>query len=160
MITLVYRGVPSTVHSIRFFWRSCGISAAWLPSVPCCDGSIVYLCLFIVRLRSLCRVGGRSFFCAIYGFVSVAWCCDPALCCLASRFASREVPLLGFYACVGYLSCVFPVASALVALPVPAQVLVVALRSVAKVAILSPNPRFCASFADFCSWLGNFHACA
>ena len=67
------------------------------------------------------------------------------------------MPLLVFYACVGFLSCVFPVASALVALPVPAQVLVVALSSVAEVAIFSPNPRFFrASFGDFCSWLGIF----
>ena len=31
------------------------------------------------------------------------------------------MPLLVFYACVGYLSCIFPVAYALVALLVPAQ---------------------------------------
>ena len=37
---------------------------------------------------------------------------------------------------------VFPVAFALLALTVPAQVLVVALRSVAEVATFSPNPQF------------------
>ena len=36
----------------------------------------------------------------------------------------------------------FLVAFAMVALPVPAQVLVVALRIVAEVAIFSPNPQF------------------
>ena len=40
------------------------------------------------------------------------------------------------------MSCVIPVASALVALQVPAQDLVVALRGVGEVAIFSPNPRF------------------
>ena len=59
----------------------------------------------------------------------------PHLCCLTSRFAYREVPLLFFLG-------VFPVAFALIALTVPAQVLVVALRSVAEVATFTPNPRF------------------
>ena len=50
--------------------------------------------------------------------------------------------LMGFYAWVGYLSYVIPVASALVAQWVPAQVLVVALRSVARMVNFSPNPQF------------------
>ena len=41
----------------------------------------------------------------------------------------------------GIWSCVIPVAFALIALMVPEQVLVVALRSVAEVAT-SPNPQF------------------
>ena len=60
-----------------------------------------------------------------------------------------------------------PVASALVAQQDTAQGLVDALHSVAQVAIFSPNPRsfppthcFCASFGEFCSWLGTFRACA
>ena len=42
----------------------------------------------------------------------------------------------------GFWSCVFPVAFALITLTVPAQVLVVALRSVAEVAAFSPNTQF------------------
>ena len=62
-------GVPSTFGAasllglllFQFFMRACGISAAWLLSVPYSGGSIIYLCLLIVRLHSGCRVGGRSF---------------------------------------------------------------------------------------------------
>ena len=53
LVNRVYR-----VHLMQFFLRAGGVSAAWLPSVPYCGGSIVYLCLLIVRLRSLCTVQG------------------------------------------------------------------------------------------------------
>ena len=78
--------------------------------------------------------GGPQLLLRTFGFVSVAW---PRLCCLASRIASREVPLLGFMREFVLCPVFIPVASALVA-----QDLVVALRSVAMVAIFSPNPRF------------------
>ena len=64
------------------------------------------------------------------------------LVCLASRIASCEVPLQGFCSSVRYLLYIVPIASALVALQVPALVLLVALRSVAKMANFSPYPRF------------------
>ena len=50
--------------------------------------------------------------------------------------------LIGFLGMCGIWSCVFPAAFALIALTVPAQVLVVALRSVAGVAAFSPNLQF------------------
>ena len=56
----------------------------------------------------------------------------------------------------GIWSCVFPVAFALVALTVPAQVLVVALRSVAEVATFSPNPRFSRQYGGFLFVFGEF----
>ena len=49
----------------------------------------------------------------------------------------------------GIWFCVFPVAFALIALTVPAQVLVVALRSVAELAAFSPIPRFLALVLGF-----------
>ena len=49
----------------------------------------------------------------------------------------------------GIWSCVFPVAFALIALTVLAQVLVVALRSVAEVAAFSPIPRILALVLGF-----------
>ena len=52
-----------------------------------------------------------------------------------------------------------PVASALFAQQDTAQDLV-ALRSVAKVAIFPQICDFRASFGDHCLWLGNFRACA
>ena len=67
---------------------------------------------------------------------------QPRLCCLASRIASREVPLLGFMREFVLCPVFIPVASALVAQQDTAQDLVVALCSVAMVAIFSPNPRF------------------
>ena len=54
------------------------------------------------------------------------------------------------------MSCVFPVASALVALQLPPQDLVVALRSVAEVAIYSLNPQFSRSFWGFLFVVGEF----
>ena len=57
---------------------------------------------------------------------------------------------------VSYLSCVFPVASVLVALRVPKQVLAVALHSVAEVAIFSPNPQFSRCFGGFLFVVGVF----
>ena len=98
LITLVNRVFQ--VHLMRFFLRACGVSAAWLPSVPYCSGGIIYLCMLIVRLRLLCMVGGRSFFCAIYGFVCrlALW---SRLCCLTSRFATSVVPFLVL--CVSWL---------------------------------------------------------
>ena len=62
----------------------------------------------------------------------------PLPVCIASRIASREVPLQGFYTSVRYLSCMVPVASARVAQQVPAPVLLVALRRVASVANFFP----------------------
>ena len=58
------------------------------------------------------------------------------------------------------MSCVIPVASALFALQVPAQDLVIALRSVAEVANFPQMRGFRDSFGDFFSWLGYFRACA
>ena len=66
----------------------------------------------------------------------------PHLYCLPSRFTYREVPLLFFLGMCGFGSCVFPGTFALIALTVPAQVLVVALSSVAEVAAFSPSPWF------------------
>ena len=56
----------------------------------------------------------------------------------------------------GIWSCDFPVAFALIALTVPAQVLVVALHSVAEVATFSPNPRFSCKFWGFLFVFGEF----
>ena len=42
----------------------------------------------------------------------------------------------------GISSCVFHVAFEMITLTVPAQVLIVVLRSVTDVAVFSPNPRF------------------
>ena len=66
----------------------------------------------------------------------------PFLYCLPSRFPYREVPLLVFLGMCGIWSCVFHVAFAMITLTVPAQVLIVALRSVADVAAFSPIPWF------------------
>ena len=49
---------------------------------------------------------------------------------------------IGFLGLCGLWSCVFHVAFALITLTVPAQVLVVALRSVAEVAAFSATTRF------------------
>ena len=57
----------------------------------------------------------------------------------------------------GIWSCVFPVAFVL---PVPAQVLVVALCSVAEVAAYSPNPRFLALVLGFSCLAWGFFALA
>ena len=50
--------------------------------------------------------------------------------------------MIGFLGMCGIWSFVFPGACALITLTVPAQVLVVSLRSVAEVAAFSPNTRF------------------
>ena len=50
--------------------------------------------------------------------------------------------MIGFLGLCGVWSFVFPGLCELITLPVPAQVLVVALRSVAEVAAFSPNTRF------------------
>ena len=57
--------------------------------------------------------------------------------------------LIGFLGMCGIWACVFPVAFAVIALTVPTQVLVVALRSVAEVAAFSPIPRFLARVLGF-----------
>ena len=49
---------------------------------------------------------------------------------------------LGFLGICGVWSCVFQVAFAVITRTVPAQVLIVALHSVADVAAFSPIPRF------------------
>ena len=48
----------------------------------------------------------------------------------------------GFLGLCGIWYFVFPGSCELITLPVPAQVLVIALRSVAAVAVFSPNTRF------------------
>ena len=75
LITLVNQ--VFRVHSMRFFLRACGVSAALLPSVPYFGGGIIYLCMLIVRLRSVCRVGAAASF-ARFMTSSVAWRCGPA----------------------------------------------------------------------------------
>ena len=92
-------------------------------------------------------MGGRSFSCACFGFVSVIWRCG----CLASRVASREVPLLVFMREFVLCPVFNPIASAVAERLGTAQDFVDALRSVAKVAVFSPDPWFSASFWEFCS---------
>ena len=87
-------------------------------------------------------MGGRSFSCASFGFVSVVWRCGPRLGCLASRVASREVPLLVFMRELVLCPVFISVASA-VATPLDnAQDLVDALLSVTLGSGFSPDPWF------------------
>ena len=74
--------------------------------------------------------------CAFYGFVSVAWSCNPTFIAYPHGLPIVRYPYW-FLGMCGIWSCVFPVAFALIALTVPAQVLVIALRSVAEVAAFS-----------------------
>ena len=76
-----------------------------------------------------------------FGFVCVAWCCNPNF--LAYPHGLPVVRYLYcFFRHVWYCSCVCHVAFALITRTIPAQVLPVALRSVAVVAVSSPIPRF------------------
>ena len=109
LITLASRGLR--VHSMRFFWRACGV-------------------------------------CAFYGFVSVAWSCDPTFIAYPHGLPIVRYPCW-FFRHVWYLVLCFSVAFALIVPTVPAQVLVVALRSVAEVAAFSPNPRVLALVLGF-----------
>ena len=106
---------------------STSVKYSRVPSVPRTLDAVLLACLRCLRILWLrqCRMELR-----------------PHLYCLPSRFPYREIPLLIFLGMCGIWSCVFPVAFVLIALTVPAQVLVVALRSVAEVATFSPNPRF------------------
>ena len=76
------------------------------------------------------------------------WLCQcrmvlrPLLYCLPSRFTYSEVPLLFFLGMCGVWSGVFQVAFAVITRTVPAQVLIVALRSVADMAAFSPILQF------------------
>ena len=72
-----------------------------------------------------------------FGFVNVAWCCDPTFFLPTLTVYYREVPLLGFRLvwCWSGVSVVF----ALIARTIPAPVFVLALRSAADVAIFFLN---------------------
>ena len=62
LITLLSR--VFRVHSVRFFLRACGISAAWLPSVPLA-GCSLFTCvcsLYTCACCARCGGGGGSFF--------------------------------------------------------------------------------------------------
>ena len=83
--------------------------------------------------------------CAFYGLVSAAWRCDPTFLAYPHGLPIVRYPY-GFLGMCGIWSCVFPVAFALT---VRAQVLVVALRSVAEVAAFSPIPWFFALVLGF-----------
>ena len=74
----------------------------------------------------------------IFGFVSVAWCCDPSFIVYQHGLSIVRY-LYWFFRHVWYWSCVFHVAFAMITRTVPAQVLVVALRSVADVAAFFPD---------------------
>ena len=77
----------------------------------------------------------------IFGFASVAWCCAPPLLPTLTVYLSWGT-FTGFLGMCGVWSCVFHVEFAVITRKVPAQVLIVALRSVADVAAFSPIPRF------------------
>ena len=102
-------------------------------------------------------MGGRSFSCALYGFVGVGWRCGPYLGYLASRITSRVVIFIVFLReLVRYPVCVHG-ASAVAAQQEDAQDLLDALRSVARVGFFFPrSEEFRTSFGEFCSCLGNF----
>ena len=86
----------------------------------------------------------------IFGFVCVAWCCDPTFIAYP-----HDLPVVWYLYCFfsmcGIWSCVFHVAFAMITRSIPAQVLPVAPRRVAVVAVFSPIPRFLRLFWDFCS---------
>ena len=91
----------------------------------------------------------------IYSFVSVACSCDPTF--IAYPHGLTIVRYLDrFFRLVWFWSFVFPGACAPIPLMVPAPVLVVALRSVAKVAAFSPNPQFLSLFWGFLLLLKEF----
>ena len=88
--------------------------------------------------------------CAFYGFVNVAWSYNPTFIAFPHGLPIMRYPYC-FFGMYGIWSCVFPVAFVLMSLTVPAQVLVVALHSVAKVAAFSPIPRYLALVLG-CFW--------
>ena len=109
-----------------------------------------------LEFRVLIAVFPASLRCLrIFGFVSVAWCCDPTFFCLPSRFTIVRY-LYWFLGLCG----VSPVFSVVIARTIPAPVLVLALRSVAMWRLFPQFRGFCASFGDFCSCLRNFSASA
>ena len=97
-----------------------------VPSVPSTFDAVLLVCLRCLR---------------IYGLVSVACSCNPTFIAYPPG-----LPIVRyrdwFFRHVWYLVLYFPGACALITLTFPAQVLVVALRSVAEVAAFSPNTRF------------------
>ena len=76
----------------------------------------------------------------IFGFVNVAWCCDPTFIAYPHGLLSCGT-FIGFLGLCG-VSPVFSVAFALIARTIPVPVLVLALRSVPDVAFFSPIPQF------------------
>ena len=77
----------------------------------------------------------------IFGFASVAWCCDPSLLPTLTVYLAWGT-FNGFLDVCGVWSGVFHVVFAMIIRTVPAQVLRVALRSAADVAAFSPISRF------------------
>ena len=73
----------------------------------------------------------------IFGFVSVAWYCDPTFIAYSHDLLSCG-PFIGFCGLCG----VGPVFSVTFARTIPAPVLGLAFRSAAAVAVFSPIPRF------------------
>ena len=74
----------------------------------------------------------------IFGFVSVAWCCDPTFIAYPHGLPIVRY-LYWFFKYVFYLVLCFSYSVAMITLMVPAQVLIVALRSVAVVAVFFPK---------------------
>ena len=126
----------------------CGSSCvpAASPRLGCrwCPRAVVVLftCVCSSYAWAQCAGWGAAAFLRNFWLHQCCLALQPCLCWLASRIASREVPLIVFMSELVLCPVFIPVASALVAQQDTAQVLVVALRSVAKVAIFSPNPQF------------------
>ena len=74
LVTRVYR-----VLLLRFFLCACGVSEACLSSVSLCGGNLVLPMSTHHMPELVVQGGGHRFFCANYGFVSVAWRYGPAL---------------------------------------------------------------------------------
>ena len=126
----------------------CGSSCvpAVSPRLGCrgCPRAMVALFTCVCSSYTCARCTGWGAAASLHNFW-LRQCClalRPRLCWLASRIASCEVPLLVFMRELVLCPVFIPVASALVAQQDTARNLVVVLRSVAKVAIFSPNPRF------------------
>ena len=106
----------SWIRVLRFDYSS-------VPSAPSTFDAVLLACLRCLR---------------IYGLVSVACSCDPTF--IAYPHGLPIVWYLDwFLGMCGFWSFVFPGSRELITLTVPAQVLVVALRSVAEVANFSPK---------------------
>ena len=127
---------------LRLFMRACGISAAWL-TVGALERWQYYLPAYDHRTPALSvQGGGLSFACAIFDFVGVGFRCGPCLGCLTSRIPSGGVPLKVFMRVLVLYPVSVPVASAVAARQDNARVLLVALGSVAKVAVFPSSVVF------------------